>query len=100
MLELRCLGAERTTPELETFVSALMTRSEAARGMRSDGLSAVIAQQPAAGGEPLSSERFVYALGMTAGGMLFAIVAGVGGYLFLRHSKATFELSQANAANA
>ena len=93
-LELRGPGREHTTRDLETFLSALLARSEASRGMRGDALVPFVFAQPKAGDEPLSSERLVYAAAICTGGIVLALVAGVAGFMVLANSKKQFEREQ------
>ncbi|MFN0010689.1 MAG: hypothetical protein ACKVS8_03495 [Phycisphaerales bacterium] len=97
-LELRGPGRERTTRELETFISAVLARSEAGRGMRADALAPAVALQPAAGDEPVSTERLVYAAVLSGGGIVLACGAGVVGYAILARSKKRFDQAVADVA--
>ena len=96
-LELRGPGRERTTRDLETFLSALLARSEASRGMRADALVPFVFAQPKAGDEPISSERIIYATTGAAAGIVLACIAGAVGYMALARSKERFERLQAPA---
>ncbi len=93
-LELRGPGRDRTVRDLETFVSALLARSEAGREMRAGGLAPAVTVQPVAGDEPLSSARLVYAAALSGAGMVLAGAAGVIGYAALARSKQRFEREQ------
>ncbi len=97
-LELRGPGRERTARELETFISAVLARSEAVRRMSAGALAPLVAQQPTAGDEPISTQRLVYAAVLSGGGIVLAGAAGVVAYGLLARSMRRFEQAGADVA--
>ena len=90
-LELIGLGAARTSRELETFVTALVSHSQAGRDRRADGVATVITTSADAGPGPIQDQRPVYAGGVFAGTALLSGLLGFGLWRRLAAAKTRFE---------
>jgi len=93
-LELRGLGAVTTARTLETYLSAVVSQSNASRERRSDGLATIITQAPKALGAPISDQRPVFALVIFGAGFGVALLLGAVVWKRLAVSKVRFEEEQ------
>ncbi|MCC6659889.1 MAG: hypothetical protein IT437_03285 [Phycisphaerales bacterium] len=98
-LELVGLGAARTCREMETFVTALVSQSNAGRDRRSDGVATIITTTADPGPGPIDDERPAYAAVVFASTALISGLLGFGLWRRLAAAKTRFEEeSQIDAA--
>lgn len=90
-LELKGRGAARTERELGTFVTALVSRSNAMRDRRADGLGTIITEPARAGDSPLDDQRIIYAGAIMGGSSLLCLLAGTVLWRRLASAKSRFE---------
>jgi hypothetical protein len=90
-MELVGLGAARTCREMETFVTALVSHSQAGRDRRADGVATVITTSADAGPGPIEDTRPLYAAGVFAGTALLSSLLGFGLWRRLAAAKTRFE---------
>jgi hypothetical protein len=94
-IELKGAGAQKTSDILETFVTTLVSTSNASRGQRTDGIATAITKPAASDAEPLSNSRLEYTLGILGGG---AVVFGASGLMICsRLQKAKIRMESAGA---
>lgn len=77
-IELRGKGMDRTQRELDTFVTAVASVANTARGTRTDGLPTTISQAAQVAHDPVEDPRPAYALGVAGGGL---VAIGLLGYM-------------------
>lgn len=90
-VELRGRGAGPTTRELETFIAAVVSQSNATRERRPDGLSTIVSEPPNTIGGPIEDQRPVYALATFAIGCGVSLILGVAIWRRLAAAKLRFE---------
>ncbi len=61
-IELRGRGASRTERELSTFIAAFLSKSNATREQRTDGIATVLAEAVSTGRGPIEDQRLPWAL--------------------------------------
>jgi len=99
-MEWRGAGRERSARELETYLTALVSRANQIRDLRGDGAATAITKPPEAGQDSISSQRTWLALGFAAGGTVAFGALALLIYAVTARAKQQFERSQAELANA
>jgi DNA repair exonuclease SbcCD ATPase subunit len=91
VLELRGQGAAKTTRELDTYVTALVSQANSVKERRVDGLSTAVTSGASAGPGPVEDARPVYALAIFALGFGLVVSGGIFFWRRLLASKMKFE---------
>jgi hypothetical protein len=93
VLELRGQGASRTQRILDTFVTAVVSESNATKDRRADGLAAAITQAAEAGA-PIDDQRLVYGAVLFGAGLAASSILGIAVWRRLAKAKLRFEEEQ------
>jgi chromosome segregation ATPase len=90
-IEWRSQGAERSARELETYLSAVLSVSDAQRQVRGDGAATSLAQAATSGQEPLDREQWIYAAAIAVGGSVLVAGVTLGGYAAMKRTRSNFD---------
>jgi hypothetical protein len=94
--ELKGEGADRTERILDTFVTAMVSHSNASREHRVDGVASKVGEPAKAGSKPISDRRLVYAIGIFGVGALLCLATST--LMWRKLVESHSQLAKADAA--